>query len=229
MHHIVPKHHYKKHKLNKATLDLPENLVPVNYADHIKAHQLRYEVYGERGDKIAVMFLTKNKEEALKQRQILGGEASNKIFREKKMFMHSNAFQKEMAARSMAKDNALETRSAAGKKGAERHRNTILRSGDRYLWSLSKEEFIRLFGFDQANPVGNTREFMCTFGFQQAGDLCSLLNEIRPCKNLKSIAPLLGTRAVTPNWRRSSYGWSADPIATFHEEAAAGIRANLKD
>ena len=62
-HHIVPRHHYKNHKLSPETFNLPQNLVELTFEDHVKAHQLRFEVYGEYADQVAVKSMKGLKEE----------------------------------------------------------------------------------------------------------------------------------------------------------------------
>lgn len=56
VHHITPRHAGGG---NEA-----ENLVRCRYADHIEAHRLRWEVYGENGDERAYLLMTKQTEMA---------------------------------------------------------------------------------------------------------------------------------------------------------------------
>lgn len=65
-HHIVPRHHYKKHRLNQDTLDLLANLVRMNFNHHVEAHELRWEVYREAGDKAAFMRMKGHTEEGMR-------------------------------------------------------------------------------------------------------------------------------------------------------------------
>jgi hypothetical protein len=76
-HHIVPRHHYKAHKLSMQTFNLPENTVRLTFDDHVKAHQLRFEVYGEYGDSAAVNSMTGLTEEGMRAMQQAGGQAVN--------------------------------------------------------------------------------------------------------------------------------------------------------
>ena len=191
-HHIVPEHHYRTHGLAPSTKDLEENLVPINFDDHGTAHELRYDVYGEDADRQASVAMRNAGPEGMRKMQTLGGQAVNVIFRREGDMMFNKEYQKEMAARSMARPDALEIRSKGGKKGAiTRNTNRVISVTDRYLWRV------------------DGKEFMCTFGFDQGKVLCDFLNEVRPTK-LTRISPLLGTPETNKTWRRSSHGWSAE-------------------
>lgn len=185
-HHVVPRHHYKNktHGLDSSTLDLPANLVRMNFEDHVKAHELRFEVYGEYGDKVAFKRMQGLTEEGMRAMQQAGGQAVNVKFKKEGKLMHDPEYQREMARRSMARADALEIRSQGGKKGGKkRQANRILRIEDRYEWSF------------QGVP------FLCTFHLNSGGDVLRILNAAQPT-NLTRVSQL-----ITGEWKRL-YGWS---------------------
>lgn len=146
IHHIVPRHHYKNHNLSWETFDLPENRVCMTFDDHVKAHEYRFEVYGEFADKVAFTRMKSMEEEGFRAFQQAGGQAVNQIFKKEGRMMYDSSFQKEMAARSMARPDAYEIRSVAGKKGnRKRHQNVTVRKEDRYLWFFQNELFLCTF------------------------------------------------------------------------------------
>lgn len=193
-HHIVPRHHYKANELSWDNFESPENLVLVTFEDHIKAHELRFEVYGENGDNIAALRMAGHKEEGMRAMQQAGGQAVNKIFKEKKQRMHNQEFQKEMARRSMARPDARQIRSEGGKKVARvRHQNRTVRATDRFLWRFKGEDFL------------------CTFGFDNAGDLCRELNLAKPEIFVGCLSGLLTGK------RKTNRGWSCEKIEESSE------------
>lgn len=193
-HHVVPRHHYKTHRLDPSTLDLPANLVRIDrcsyfttcfaFEDHVKAHELRFEVYGEYGDKVAFKRMQGLTEEGMRAMQQAGGQAVNVKFKNEGRLMHDPEYQREMARRSMARADALEIRSQGGKKGGKkRQANRILRAEDRYEWSF------------QGVP------FLCTFDLNSGGDVLRILNAAQPT-NLVRVSQLITGE------RKRLYGWS---------------------
>lgn len=186
-HHIVPRHHYKNYKLDWDTFDLPENLVTVTHEDHVKAHEVRFEVYNELADKVAYTSMTGSAEK-FRAFQQAGGQAANRIFREEKRQMFDPEFQREMARRSIERPDARAIRSEGGKKGNRvRHQNVTVRKEDRYTWNF------------RAQP------FLCTFGFDNGGDLLKELYKAQPTK-LARVTPLIKGE------KRSLHGWSYEKI-----------------
>lgn len=188
IHHIVPRHHYKVHQLPWESFNLPANLVKLSFEDHIKAHELRYEVYEEAGDKIAALSMKGLKEEGMLLMQREEGRAVNVKLKEEGRLMHDQNWQCDMAKRSMARPDALEIRSQAGQKGSKvRHQNRIISKKDRYLWFFRGEAFL------------------CTFGFDNGGDLTRELNKAKGTKLLR-VSPLIRGE------RKSLHGWSCECI-----------------
>jgi hypothetical protein len=187
-HHIVPRHHYKAHKLPWSTFNLEENLVKLTFEDHVKAHEIRFEVYGEFADKLAFTRMKNMAEDGMKSFQQAGGQAVNRIFREQGRMMYDPVWQQEQARKSMARPDALQIRSEAGKKGNRtRHQNVTVRKEDRYLWCYKNEPFL------------------CTFGFDNGGDL---LQELFKAKE----TPLLRVTPLVKGWKRSLHGWSCEKL-----------------
>lgn len=182
-HHIVPKHHYRTHHLNKSTFNLPTNTVRLTFEDHLKAHELRYEVYNEYGDLSAFKRMSGLQQEGMRAMQQAGGQAVNLKYKEEGRFMHNSDWQKEMAKRSMSRSDALQIRSEGGKKGGrKRHENRVVRMEDRYEWLVEGQPFL------------------CTFNFNSGGDLLRALQAARPT-NLQRVSPLLnGERARLHGW-----------------------------
>nr|QQY84810.1 hypothetical protein [Chaetophora lobata] len=127
VHHIVPRHHFQTHNLDLKNLDIPENLVVLSFNDHIEAHKIRFNVYNEYADKLAYSRMSDMGPEGMLAMQQAGGQASNAILRSQGRIMHDPNWQKEMAARSMARLDARKIRSVAGKKGIRtRHANRTI-------------------------------------------------------------------------------------------------------
>ena len=188
VHHIVPRFHYKKHALDTSTFDKPNNKVTLSYKDHVHAHELRYQVYKEAGDKAALLTMSGLTEDGFRAMLRAGAEATNELMKRQGRTVFNINWQKEMGRRSMALPNALETRSKGGKTSMK-NQNTgrIIRKEQRHLWSY------------------NGQPFLCTFNFDLTSELLLLLNKAKPSK-LKRISPLLkGTR-------RTAYGWSVQEI-----------------
>ncbi|MCU0350730.1 MAG: hypothetical protein MUF43_07870 [Flavobacterium sp.] len=187
-HHIVPRHHYKNHKLDFSSFNNPENLVKLSFEDHIKAHQLRFEVYGEYADRQAVNRMSDLGEENMLIMQQAGGQAVNIQFKREGRLMHDSAWQKEMAARSMSRPDALLIRSIGGKKGSQvRNKNRVVKIEDKFLWKV------------KGIP------FMCTFNFDQTTELLQELHRARPTK-IQRISPLINGNKASLN------GWSVEKI-----------------
>jgi hypothetical protein len=133
-HHIIPKSMFDQSSPeHRASCESPENLIQLSLEDHIKAHQLLYEIYQRPQDRGAVLILTGRTAEAETIWQRLGAAASHESQEEMGITMWNKNFQREMAARSMARPDALETRSKGGKiDGKNRHRGVVSSSWGRH-------------------------------------------------------------------------------------------------
>nr|AWI68513.1 putative HNH homing endonuclease [Pediastrum duplex] len=187
-HHIVPRFHYKKYGLENETLDLEENTVFLTFEEHIHAHALRFLVYKEYGDAVAVNRMSGLQEEGFLAMQQAGGQAVNVKLKAEKRCMHSIDFQREMAQRSIAKPDAKETRSKGGKLGARKaHQNKTVRIEDRFEWSY------------KGTPL------LCTFNFDNAGDIVRELYKVKQTKLSRISSLIKGSR-------KTGYGWSCKKI-----------------
>lgn len=188
-HHIVPGHHFRKHGLSDQFYDLPINLVPLRFEDHIRAHELRYETYNEAGDRAAFTAMKGLGSEGMAILQRLGGKAANEGFKARGELFYNSEYQREMARRSMERPDALEIRSAAGKQGARKSRETasVVKETDRFEWSY------------EGQPI------VCTFGFNHAGDLLEALQKVKDTKMKRVWFLVTGAR-------KNMYGWSCTKI-----------------
>lgn len=188
IHHIVPRHHFKNNDIPWETFDSPENRVRVSFKNHIKAHELRFEVYREYGDKLAFQRMKAMEEDGMKAFQQAGGQAVNKIFKKEGRLMHDPEFQKEMSKRSMARRDACQIRRKGGKIGnRKRHQNITVQKEDWILWFFQKEPFL------------------CSFGFDNGGDL---LRELFKAKE----TPLQRVSPLVKGTKKSLHGWSCQKI-----------------
>jgi hypothetical protein len=144
MHHIIPQYVFR----NGSPEDLdfmnsPENAIELSLEDHIQAHVLLFEVYGNLQDKGAAYLLDNYEQESRAIWQILGAKASHKVQQAHGKNMWNNEFQKEMAKRSLAKPDALETRSKGGKIGGKKRNEGIaIKPHERYIFFYKKEPIL---------------------------------------------------------------------------------------
>jgi hypothetical protein len=123
IHHIIPKHWFNSFsKLSKSYIDSKENLISISIEDHIKAHEILFKLYKRPLDYSSILLLKGNLSESRRIWRQLGAKAVNALQKSGNSTFWSINFQKEMSRRSMAKENALETRSLGGVKGG-RNRN----------------------------------------------------------------------------------------------------------
>lgn len=57
VHHIIPQYVLNKTADGRAYMNSPENLIVLSEEDHIKAHTLLFEIYGNQNDKGACLML----------------------------------------------------------------------------------------------------------------------------------------------------------------------------
>lgn len=187
IHHIVPRFHYRNHQLDQSTFDEEINRVQLSYEDHVISHKIRFEVSQESGDQVAFLRMTGHEEEGFEEGFIAMLRAGQQAMvaglrREGRMFFNPE-WQREMANRSMARPDALETRSQGGRTArALQNRGRVINKNDRYEWSWK----------------GKT--FMCTFDFDQTSELLKVLTTVQESR-IKRISPLLnGSRKVASGW-----------------------------
>lgn len=185
-HHIVPKYCFKTK--SNLFIESLENLKTLSLQDHIKAHQILFEIYGDRRDQGAVFMLSGRTEEGLHVFHQEGAAAVHALLKEAKQNFWDPKFQEVMAKRSLAKPNALETRSEGGKVGGRTKSIGIaIKKHNHFLF------------YYKSNPV------VCIFNCETGGDVLRILQEIQPTK-FERVTPLLnGTR-------KNLYGWSCEEI-----------------
>jgi len=190
-HHIVPKHWFRKFiPLLQSYKDSPDNLVLLSRDDHLKAHQILYDMY-KRPQDLASTLLLKN--DLVASRRIwrqLGAKATNASQKAGKRNFWDTDFQKEMATRSLARVDARETRRTGGKKGGRQtNLNRVLTKNDHFIF------------FFEGKPV------LCIFNCETGTDVLEILKQYKETPMLR-VSPLLtGTR-------KTAYGWSCQKITS---------------
>lgn len=156
-HHIIPKYVFKNNLSpeNEKFLNSSENLILLSVNDHVEAHKLLYDIYGNNQDKGAGSLLKGYKKESVQIWRQLGAEATHKLLEERGQNFWNSDFQKEMARRSLAKEDALATRSAGGKKGgaASGIKRSSIRPEDKYLFSYEKDPILCIFNCNVGTQV----------------------------------------------------------------------------
>ena len=143
-HHIIPKYVFRNGSVeDKKFMDSSANLISLSVEDHAKAHSLLFEIYGNMQDQGATYLLENHQEEGQRTWKVLGAKASHKIQEKNEISMWSNEFQKEMAARSMARPDALQIRSEGGKKGGKKRNEGIaIKPHQRFTFSYKGKEIL---------------------------------------------------------------------------------------
>lgn len=134
-HHVVPKFVIRDYlRDNALTLspvevkeilafqESPNNLITLTEPDHIEAHVIMFDIYGDPRDKGAINLLLGGLDNAKTEWRGAGAYAAHAKQRAAKTGFWDSETQKILAARSMTKPNALDTRSLGGKDGG-RNRN----------------------------------------------------------------------------------------------------------
>lgn len=202
-HHIIPQFCFKhyleanKHKLSAEERDQvgvymnsPANLIPLTERDHIKAHALLYEIYGDKRDAGAVQLLMGSFTEAKKLWKQAGAygdshrkEATHALLKSEGRHFWDPQFQKQQAQKRIQKEDALLTRSEGGKKGGRnRNLNVAIKKEDKYLFLYNEEPYL------------------CIFNCETGGDALKQLHSAIPTK-LQRVTPLLkGDRGTLNGW-----------------------------
>jgi hypothetical protein len=196
-HHIIPMYVFRTttNFEDLAFLNSPENLIKLSVKDHIRAHELLFEIYENSRDFGAIQLLTGNLEKAEKTWRILGAKASHKAQKKRKKQFWDPDFQIEMARRSINKPDAREVRSAGGKKGGITAKlNIAIKAHERFVFSYE----------------GN--EIVCVMNCQTGTEVLRVLQAIQPTTKLSRATALL------KGSRKSLYGWSCHKLADgpFH-------------
>lgn len=183
VHHIIPQYVLNKTVEGQAYVDSNENLIRLSEDDHIKAHELLYEIYGNEQDKGASLMLKGSMTESRKAWKKAGAKKTHDIQKRKGTTVYSPEWQKEMATRSMARPDARKIRSEGGKKGGK------IRNLDRVI----KQEDCYLFKYE-----GN--EVLCIINCRTGGEVLEQLQLYRKTP-LKRVSQLLnGSRKTLNGW-----------------------------
>jgi hypothetical protein len=195
IHHIIPQYVLKETAEGQAYLNLPENIIILSEDDHIKAHQLLYEIYGNKQDQGAILLLKGSMNESRTIWKQLGAEKTHLIQKQNGTTIYSIDWQKEMAARSMARPDALEIRSKGGKVGGRtRNLDRVIKQNDRYIFSL-----------EGTGTRGTKCEVLCIINCRTGGDVLEQLNFYKQTP-LQRVTPLLNAS------RKSLHGWSCKKV-----------------
>ena len=186
VHHIIPEYVFNHSAATPADLEFKnsqENLVVLSIEDHIIAHQLLYEVYGNKQDCGAILILTGQLAEASRVWKQLGAWASHNVQEENERQFWNQEFQKEMARRSMARPDALLIRSVGGQIGGKTTKLYVaIKPHERFTFLYKGEAKVSLFN--------------CSLGSQ----VLEVLNAVQPSK-LQRATPLLnGSRQNLNGW-----------------------------
>lgn len=197
LHHIIPQYVLNKTAEGRTYLNSDDNLVLLSPDDHLQAHALLYEVYGNKQDQGACLLLKGSMAEASKVWKVLGAEATHKIQKQNGTTMYSPEWQKEMAARSMAHPDALGIRSRGGKiGGTTRNLDRAIKQENRYLFKYK----------------GN--DALCILNCRTGGQVLEQLNLYQQTP-LQRVTPLLkGTR-------KTLHGWSCVQLNTTKKEISS--------
>lgn len=196
MHHIIPQYVFNGGSAEDLSfMDSPQNVVELSVEDHITAHSLLFEIYGNLQDQGATCLLLNYEKESRRIWQVLGAKASHKVQQAHGKNMWNNNFQKEMAARSMDRSDALEIRSAAGKVGGrKRNEGIAIKPHERYMFSF------------KGDPI------LCVQKCSTGGDV---LAEIKQFESITDQITKLGrvTDLLSAGRKRKTlYGWSCVKI-----------------
>lgn len=165
-------------------MDSLENVILLSAEDHILAHELLYEIYGNPQDKGATLMLGGYESESRLLWRKLGAAATNKLMKEHGQTFWDPEFQKEMARRSINKPGALEQRSISGKKGGIATKTGIaIQPQNKYVF------------FYKNQPV------LCIIN-------CSLGTHVLEELNKYKQTPLQRATPLLNGSRKSLHGWS---------------------
>ena len=183
-HHIIPKYRFDQTNPEEmAYCEASENLIRLSVADHVRAHALLFEIYGDPRDKAAVLMLQGDKAASRKIWRQQGAKAVHqKLSAEGSNFWNSS-FQQELGARSLARPDALEIRSKGGQIGGKnRQKGRVIRTADRYV-----------FSYDGV-PV------LCIINCETGGEVLEVLNSFKQTKLTRATPLLNGTRQSLHSW-----------------------------
>jgi len=195
-HHIIPMYVFKETQNleDLQFMNSPENIIRLSLEDHIMAHQFLLEVYGNKKDQGAIQILSGQLSEGAKTWKKLGAEAVHEIQKQQNKTMWNTDFQKEMARRSMEREDAIQIRSQGGKKGGKMAKLGIaIQAHERYTFSYKGEEKVSVIN--------------C----QTGTEVLDILKAIHP-------TPLQRVSQLLNGTKKSLHGWSCKkhPSGPYH-------------
>lgn len=173
IHHIIPKFMLETID-EKLFRDTAENTITLSCEQHLFAHRLFAELYEDPRAVGAVTLLTcEIPEPLIREWRREGAYASHKVQKATGKGMWDPILQKRRADKSMAKADALESRSRGGKiAGLKRHIGVALKKEDCYMFSYKNQEVLGIIN--------------CKTG----GQVLAELKRCIPDKTLKRVSPL---------------------------------------
>lgn len=187
-HHIIPKYWFNENSKYRDYMNSDANLIFLTQANHIKAHEILYDIFGDPRDLGAVALLKGMTFEASIEYKRAGAYATHLVLKKAKKNFWDSEEQKMNAAKSMARNDAYSIRKLGGKLGGyNRNKNRVITKNSKVL-----------FFFERV-------PFLCVFNCQTGGDV---LKELQKAKktNLTRVSPLLTKK------RKTLYGWSCSLI-----------------
>ena len=156
MHHIIPQYVFGKNPSIKdlAFRDSIHNVLSLSLADHIIAHDLLYQIYGNPQDRGAILFLNNYKDESRSIWHVLGACATNNLMRERGLNFWDNNYQREMARRSMNRPDAIQIRKKAGQLGGVRTKTGVaIKKNHKYVFFRENEPVLCIINCDLGSQV----------------------------------------------------------------------------
>lgn len=156
LHHVIPRYVFGSNtsKEDEAFINSSENIIILSVEDHAKAHELLYEIYGNAQDQGAVLMLNGYEQESRTIWRQLGATAVNQLMKDQKKTFWDPNYQTEMAARSMARPDAIEIRSKAGKIGGRnRQANRAIKADERYTFFFDNKEALCIINCNSGTQV----------------------------------------------------------------------------
>jgi hypothetical protein len=189
IHHIIPKAWFRTRNAEElAYMDSQENLIPLSVTDHVRAHELLYEIYKNPGDLAAVQMLKGDKVESRRIWRRAGAYASHAAQKANGSTFYDSEFQREMAYRSLARPDALQIRSEGGTVGGRnRNKGRAIKKEDRYIFYYKNVEVF------------------CILNCETGGDVLEILN-------LYKATPLQRATPLLNGSRKSLHGWSCEKL-----------------
>lgn len=207
IHHIIPRYLLKDTPEEKEYCDTPENLIELSVEDHITAHQLYYAINPTPQNFGAIQLLINATENATKAAKQAGAYKSHEVQRENKTGIFNPDVAKKAAQASMARPDAIQIRSEAGKKGGRnRQANRIISPEDKYTWYHNPD---RMGSGTQTKESGEPK--FCTFNCSTGGEIVEILKKYYPC-DIERISDVLTGK------RKSAFGFSAEKMNDYLQE-----------